>query len=63
MGEVYRARDVRLDRHVAIKVLSLPMVGDARRREQFHQEARLLSKLAHPHICTLHDVGTCRPER
>lgn len=58
MGEIYRARDLRLDRHVAVKVLSSGMAGDAWHHERFHQEARLLSKLAHPHICTLHDVGT-----
>jgi eukaryotic-like serine/threonine-protein kinase len=58
MGEVYRARDTRLDRLVAIKVLSRHLEFDARGRERFHREARAISRLSHPHICTLHDVGT-----
>jgi hypothetical protein len=58
MGEVYRARDTRLDRSVAIKVLSADLVGDLRGRERFEREARAISKLAHPHICTLYDIGT-----
>ena len=57
MGEVYRARDTRLDRMVAIKVLSDSLASDARFRERFDREARALSQLTHPHICTLHDVG------
>jgi serine/threonine protein kinase len=57
MGDVYKARDTRLDRIVAIKVLRQQMAGDARRRARFDREARLISKLNHPHICTLYDVG------
>lgn len=58
MGEVYRARDTRLDRPVAVKVLSPALAGDPRGRERFEREARVISKLTHPHICTLHDVGS-----
>ena len=57
MGEVYRARDTRLDRTVAIKVLSEPFAADAGRRERFEREARAVAALNHPHICHLHDVG------
>jgi serine/threonine protein kinase/dienelactone hydrolase len=57
MGEVYKARDTRLDRTVAIKVLSWTLAGEARFRERFAGEARAVSRLAHPHICTLYDVG------
>ena len=57
MGEVYRARDVRLDRVVALKVLPSDASHDAERRERFQQEARAASRLNHPHICTIHDVG------
>ena len=57
MGEVYRARDTRLDRTVAIKVLPGSLAGDAQFRERFEREARAISALSHPHICTLHDVG------
>ena len=57
MGEVYRARDTRLDRTVAIKLLP-PRVGhDPERRARFEREARTISSLNHPHICTLFDVG------
>ena len=58
MGEVYRARDIRLDRTVAIKVLSPELATDPRSRERFEREARVISKLTHPHICTLYDVGS-----
>ena len=58
MGEVYRARDTRLDRLVAVKVLSADLAGDPRSRERFEREAHIISKLTHPHICTLHDVGS-----
>ena len=58
MGEVYRARDTRLDRLVAVKVLSADLAGDPRGRERFEREAHIISKLTHPHICTLHDVGS-----
>jgi serine/threonine protein kinase len=57
MGEVYRARDTRLNRQVAIKVLRAPAAGDANRRLRLEREALVLSQLSHPHICTLHDVG------
>jgi serine/threonine protein kinase len=56
MGEVYRARDTRLDRLVAIKILSADIADDPRSRERFTREAQIVSKLAHPHICTLHDL-------
>ena len=58
MGEVYRARDTRLDRTVAIKVLSPALAGDPVGHERFAREARAVSKLSHPHICTLLDVGS-----
>ena len=57
MGEVYRARDTRLDRTVAIKVLPSHIAGDAAARQRFEREARAVSSLNHPHICTLHDIG------
>ena len=57
MGEVYRARDTRLARSVAIKVLPSEFAADVRLRARFEQEARTISTLNHPHICTLHDVG------
>ena len=57
MGEVYRARDTRLDRTVAIKVLTSALADDPQLRERFEREARAISSLNHPHICTLFDVG------
>ena len=57
MGEVYRARDTRLDRTVAIKVLPVAIADDAQARERFEREARAVAALNHPHICTLHDIG------
>jgi serine/threonine-protein kinase len=57
MGEVYRARDTRLERIVAIKVLPAGAAGDPQRRERFEREARAISSLNHTHICTLYDVG------
>jgi len=57
MGEVYRAIDTRLDREVAIKVLPEHFSGSPERRARFHREARVISTLNHPKICTLHDVG------
>jgi len=57
MGEVYRARDTRLDRTVAIKVLPAELASDAQFRERFDREAHAIAALNHPHICTLHDVG------
>jgi len=58
MGEVYRARDTRLDRAVAIKVLPSHRVDDPQFRERFEREARAVSSLNHPHICVLHDIGS-----
>jgi eukaryotic-like serine/threonine-protein kinase len=58
MGEVYRARDTRLDRTVAIKVLPSNLSFDPDRNQRFEREARAISSLSHPHICTLYDVGT-----
>ena len=60
MGEVYRARDTRLDRLVAVKVLSAQAELGSRGRERFEREARAISKLAHPHICMVHDVGAAQ---
>jgi serine/threonine protein kinase/Tfp pilus assembly protein PilF len=57
MGEVYRARDTRLDRTVAIKVLPEALAADPQFRDRFEREARAISSLSHPHICTLYDVG------
>jgi tetratricopeptide (TPR) repeat protein len=57
MGEVYRARDVRLDRTVAIKVVRTQWAGRADFRQRLEREARAISVLNHPHICTLYDIG------
>jgi serine/threonine protein kinase/dipeptidyl aminopeptidase/acylaminoacyl peptidase len=57
MGEVYRAKDTRLDRTVAIKVLRSHLSDNADTRQRFEREARAVSALNHPHICTLHDIG------
>jgi len=57
MGEVYKARDTRLDRTVAIKVLPSHLSENPDRKARFDREARAISRLTHPHICTLHDVG------
>jgi serine/threonine protein kinase len=57
MGEVYRARDSRLDRDVAIKVLPSNFSADANLKQRLEREAKAVSKLSHPHICTLYDVG------
>jgi len=58
MGEVYRARDTRLDRTVAIKILPAHLSGRPDARERFDREARAISSLSHPNICHLYDVGT-----
>jgi serine/threonine protein kinase len=63
MGEVYRARDTRLDRIVAIKILPPELASDPAAHERFEREARTLSQINHPHICTLHDVGHQVPSR
>jgi serine/threonine protein kinase len=57
MGEVYKARDTRLNRIVAIKVLAVTLASDREFRERFDREARTISQLDHPHICALYDVG------
>ena len=57
MGEVYRARDTRLDRTVAAKVLHSGFGSQPDARQRFEREARAVSNLNHPHICTLHDIG------
>jgi serine/threonine protein kinase/Tol biopolymer transport system component len=57
MGEVYRARDTRLDRTVAIKVIPQHLAAEAEVRQRFEREARAVSALNHPNICVLHDVG------
>jgi serine/threonine protein kinase len=57
MGEVYRARDSRLGRHVALKVLPREHAGDPRRRRRFRREARALAALSHPNILALYDAG------
>jgi hypothetical protein len=57
MGEAYRARDTRLGRTVAIKILPAQFSSDAARRQRFEREAKTISQLNHPHICVLHDVG------
>src|SRR5512145_2815071 len=57
MGEVYRAKDTRLGREVAVKVLPQHLSESPEVRARFEREARTISSLNHPHICTLHDVG------
>ena len=57
MGEVYRARDTRLDRIVAFKILAPELAGQPGHRERFRREARAISALSHPHICSSYDVG------
>src|SRR5712691_13028965 len=57
MGDVYRARDTRLGREVAIKVLSDRIAQDPDALARFEREARAISRLSHPHICALYDVG------
>ncbi len=57
MGEVYKARDTRLDRNVAIKVLPAHLADRSELRERFEREARTIASLNHPHICILYDIG------
>src|SRR5215472_1835982 len=57
MGEVYRGRDTRLERAVAIKILPAHLSNDPSRKQRFEREAKTISSLNHPHICVLHDVG------
>ena len=58
MGEVYRARDTRLDRDVAVKVLPAHLSSSEEMRQRFEREAKAISQLSHPHICALYDVGS-----
>jgi hypothetical protein len=58
MGEVYRARDTRLDRDVAVKVLPGALASSPEMKQRFEREARAVSQLSHPHICALYDVGS-----
>jgi eukaryotic-like serine/threonine-protein kinase len=58
MGEVYRARDTRLERSVAVKVLPSHLCSNAELKSRFEREARTLSSISHPHICHLYDVGS-----
>jgi serine/threonine protein kinase len=58
MGEVYRARDTRLDRDVAIKILPASVSADAERLARFEREAKAVAALSHPNILALHDAGT-----
>src|SRR5215467_2078140 len=57
MGEVYRARDTRLDRTVAVKILPSHLSANPEAKQRFEREARMISSLNHPNICTLYDVG------
>ncbi len=63
MGEVYKARDLRLDRPVALKVLPPEVVRDPERVRRFVQEAKAASSLSHPHIVTIHEIGESVPSR
>ncbi len=60
MGEVYKARDTRLERTVAIKVLPQHLSESPELRQRFEREAKTISQLSHPHICALYDVGLAR---
>jgi eukaryotic-like serine/threonine-protein kinase len=57
MGEVYKARDTRLDRTIALKVLSTDLAVDPDRCARFEREARAIAALDHPHICAIYDIG------
>ena len=57
MGEVFKARDTRLERSVAIKILPADFAANAQFRLRFEREAKTISQLNHPNICTLHDIG------
>jgi len=63
MGEVWKARDTRLDRSVAIKVLPAEFVQNAQLKSRFEREAKTISQLNHPHICTQFIRVRCRPRR
>jgi eukaryotic-like serine/threonine-protein kinase len=57
MGEVYRARETRLNRTVAVKILPARLSGNSEAKQRFECEARVISSLNHPNICALYDVG------
>jgi serine/threonine protein kinase len=63
MGEVYRARDTRLDRVVAVKLLPAGLTQNADRVRRFIQEAKAVSALNHPNIVTIHEIGECEAGR
>jgi serine/threonine protein kinase len=58
MGEVYRARDTRLDRTVAVKILASHLSSSPELKQRMEREARTISSLNHPHICQLYDIGS-----
>src|SRR5262249_50180535 len=58
LGGVYKARDTRLDRIVAVKVLPSHLSSNAELKQRFEREARAISSLSHPHICHLYDIGS-----
>lgn len=58
MGEVYRARDTRLDRTVAVKILASHLSSSPEFKQRMEREARTISSLNHPHICQLYDIGS-----
>jgi serine/threonine protein kinase len=61
MGAVYKARQPKLDRLVALKILSHELAGDPAFAKRFNREARVLARLSHPHIVTVFDFGTAGP--
>ena len=63
MGEVFLAHDSQLDRNVALKLLPAEFTQDADRVRRFEQEAKAVSALNHPHIITIHEIGTCEAGR
>src|SRR5947207_2320883 len=63
MGEVFLAKDTRLDRHVALKLMSAELAGDPNQRLRFETEAKAASGLNHPNICTVHEVGESEDNR
>ena len=63
MGAVYRARDMRLDRLVALKVVRAELLGDADARRRFRREAQIVARLQHPSIVSVFDYGTLRRRR